>query len=188
MPITSQSLLCRLRSRADPAAWTRFVELYTPLLVHWAKRFGLQDHDVADLTQDVFSLLLDKLPLFQYDPNKRFRSWLRVVAHRRWFETYRRRVPMPIGAGDEATPLRELLSRDEPFWEHEYRQLVAIRALSLIKTSFQEKTWLACWKVVVLGEPAHQVAADLGLTVGAVYTAKCRVLKLLRQEFGDLLD
>ena len=188
MPTTSPTLLHRLRTQADPVAWASFVELYTPLLIHWARRNGLQDQDASDLTQEVFSLLLEKLRHFQYDPNKKFRSWLRVVAQRKWYEMCRQRAPAPIGSDDDLQRLSDLTADDDPFWEHEYRQILAVRALSVMRDAFEETTWQACWKVIVLGEPVAQVAADLGLTPGAVYTAKSRVLKRLRDEFADLLD
>ena len=38
---TSSSLLTRLRRPGEPAAWRRFIDLYTPLLYHWACRMGL---------------------------------------------------------------------------------------------------------------------------------------------------
>ena len=79
MNTTSFSLLERLRQPSDSAAWDRFVELYTPLLFYWGRRAGLQSADAADLVQDVFEVLLHKLPEFQYDRQKSFRSWLRTV-------------------------------------------------------------------------------------------------------------
>ena len=79
MNTTSFSLLERLRQPSDSAAWDRFVELYTPLLFYWGRRAGLQSADAADLVQDVFEVLLRKLPEFQYDRQKSFRSWLRTV-------------------------------------------------------------------------------------------------------------
>src|SRR5687768_3792442 len=45
---TSLTLLERLRQPGDQEAWTRFVQLYTPLLYHWARRAGLQEQDAAD--------------------------------------------------------------------------------------------------------------------------------------------
>src|SRR5262245_57406077 len=76
MHTTPVSLLERLRGPEEQAAWTRFVQLYTPLLCHWAKRLGARAEEVSDLVQDVFTVLAQRLPGFQYDPQKRFRGWL----------------------------------------------------------------------------------------------------------------
>src|SRR5947209_13312864 len=76
MHTTSASLLHRLRQPSDKESWPRFVKLYTPLLFYWARRLGLQEPDAADLVQDVFTALVQKLPQFEYDPDRGFRSWL----------------------------------------------------------------------------------------------------------------
>ncbi len=57
-----------------------------------------------------------------------------------------------------------------------------------MRADFEETTWRACWEMVVAGRPAAAVAAELGLTVGAVYAAKFRVLKRLRRDLRGLLD
>jgi RNA polymerase sigma-70 factor (ECF subfamily) len=67
MHTTSATLLERLRQPADQEAWARFVRLYTPLPYYWARRVGLQEQDAADLVQEVFAVLFQKLPEFTYD-------------------------------------------------------------------------------------------------------------------------
>src|SRR5688572_26487239 len=92
---TSLTLLDALRNAGDEQAWLRFVRLYTPLLYHWARGAGLQQSDAEDLVQDVFELLVRKLPEFRYEQNGSFRSWLRVVALNKWRERCRRRGHEP---------------------------------------------------------------------------------------------
>jgi hypothetical protein len=59
---TSVSLLHRLRTGTDARGWERFVRLYAPLLLRWARLTGARDADAADLVQDVLALLFHKLP------------------------------------------------------------------------------------------------------------------------------
>ena len=183
---TPASLLERLRQPEPAQAWTRFVQLYTPLLFHWARRLGLRDADAADLVQDVLTLLVRKLPEFTYDRQKSFRAWLRTVTRNCWRNRCRRvELPHEVhppdldGLADSAA--EDVLS------ETEYRQWLVGRALELMQTEFQPSTWKACWECVVAGRPASEVAAELGLSIGAVYMAKSRVLSRLRQELTDLL-
>src|ERR1700745_257890 len=49
MSVTSATLLERLRDRNDAEAWRLLVDLYTPLLTSWLRRYALQDADVDDL-------------------------------------------------------------------------------------------------------------------------------------------
>src|SRR4051794_39668704 len=93
---TPVSLLDRLRQPGAQEAWTRFVQLYTPLLYSWARQAGLQEHDAGDLVQDLFVLLMRKLPEFRYDPAKSFRAWLRTVLLNLWRDRCQRRAATPF--------------------------------------------------------------------------------------------
>jgi RNA polymerase sigma-70 factor (ECF subfamily) len=183
---TSASLLQRLRTPGQARAWEQFVELYSPLLYHWAHRAGLRGEDAADLVQEVFALLVRKLPAFEYDPSRGFRSWLRAVTLNKYREVLRRRRPpeAPVAALEEFPAPAE----GEPFWEEEYRQLLTRRLLEVMRAEFQEATWRACWATVVEGRSAADVGQELGLSAGAVRAAKFRVLGRLRAELDGLLD
>jgi len=188
MNTTSVSLLERLRQPGEAQAWARLVELYTPLLYSWACRMGLQESDAADLVQDVFAVLVQKLPEFLYDRNKSFRGWLRTILFNKWRDQRRRAVVIPCA--NEEPILANLTGPDqlEAMWEAEYRQHVVGRALELMQAEFQPTTWRACWEAVVSGRPAAEVAKALGISVDSVYAAKSRVLRRLRQQLDGLLD
>ena len=65
---------------------------------------------------------------------------------------------------------------------------LVFRALDLIRGEFQERTWQAFWRTAVLDQSPNEVAADLSLSPCAVRVAKCRVLRRLREELGDLME
>jgi RNA polymerase sigma-70 factor (ECF subfamily) len=188
MTKTPSSLLDRLRQPSDPAAWDRFVALYTPLIYAWARGVGLQESDAADLVQDVFLTLLRVLPSFTYDAHKGFRGWLRTVTLNAWRDRRKRRADRALPGDDRA--LAEAAAPDavESFWETEYRQQVVKRAMAMMQADFRPATWKAFWEQVVVGRPAREVAAELGLTPGAAYAAKFRVLDRLRDELHGMLD
>jgi RNA polymerase sigma-70 factor (ECF subfamily) len=187
MNTTPVSLLERLRRPAEQAAWQRFVRLYTPLLCHWARRLGLRGADAADLVQDVFVVLVRKLPEFRYDPRQRFRGWLWTVTLNKWRE--RRRRGAPPSQADQAD-LDGLAGPDDAggIAEAEYRQYLTRRALELLRAEFQPATWKAFWECVVNERPAAVVAGELGLTENAVYLARGRVLRRLRRELDGLFN
>jgi RNA polymerase sigma-70 factor (ECF subfamily) len=188
MENTPVSLLERLRRPDERAAWDRFVELYTPLLYHWAHRLGLQESNAADLVQEVFLILVQELPRFSYQPGKRFRGWLWTVLLNKHRERQRQRQARPPEVGD--TGLDEHAASDDtvPLEEAEYRQYLVNRALQLMQADFQPATWKACWEYIVAGRPTTEIAAELGITVNAVHLARARVLRRLRQELEGLLE
>jgi RNA polymerase sigma-70 factor (ECF subfamily) len=72
--------------------------------------------------------------------------------------------------------------------EAEYRSVVVKRALDLIRSDFEPQTWAAFTGVMVDGRSAKDVAAELGMTVNAVYLACHRVMTRLREEIDGLME
>ena len=188
MTETPASLLQRLRSPGHVAAWDNFVELYLPVLYCWTRSLQLQDADAADLVQDVFAVLVRKLPEFEYDRSLRFRGWLRTILLNRWRELLRRKKSGPSYAGEIEVDSLEAPAEELPFWETEHRHLLILRLLELVRPEFQPVTWQACWECVVEGRSAADVGTELQLSPGAVRAAKFRVLSRLRAEADGLLD
>jgi RNA polymerase sigma-70 factor (ECF subfamily) len=185
---TPASLLERLRGPHEPTAWARFVQLYTPLLYRWARRARLGPPDADDLVQDVFITLVQRLPEFRYDEHRSFRAWLRTVTLNKWRDRHKARMPAPRDPQGGVLAAQAAPDPVEVLAEAEYRGELARRALELMQMDFQPATWKACWETVALGRPAAEVAAELGLTLSAVYSANCRVLGRLRQELAGLID
>ncbi|MFO0877704.1 MAG: sigma-70 family RNA polymerase sigma factor [Gemmataceae bacterium] len=184
MDTTPPSLLEQLREPTNHLAWRRFVELYTPLLHHWAMRLGLQAHDADNLVQEVLLTLLDSLARFEYQPGRRFRGWLWTVLRNKHRRMARRNAPGELTEPEIPAPTEPIQELEEA----EYRRYLVDRVLRLMRADFEPATWQACWRTVVEEAPAAQVAAELGITVNAVHLAKSRVLRRLRQELAGLLD
>ena len=145
---------------------------YTPLLLHWARRIGLQEQDAEDLVQDVLVVLVRKMPEFQYQPGRTFRGWMRTVLMNRWRDRPHRGAPAALDSVIE--PVAQ--PADDDLEAREYRLYIMGRALQLMVADFEQVTWQACWDTVVLGRPAAEVAAALNISVNAVYLARSRVL------------
>ena len=187
MPTTSLTLLDRLRRPDDPGAWDRFVRLYAPLLLRWAELQGVRGADAEDLAQAVLLKLLRLLPGYRRENGQTFRGWLFTICRNecRDFHTRRatRPLPGPDGLATVAAP-----PRAEELDGAEYRRRLVRRALELVRPDFGEQTWAAFDRFVLDGRPAAAVAAELGVSVNAVYLARNRVLTRVREELGELFD
>lgn len=186
MDTTPVTLLERLRMRGDEDAWRELVALITPLLLAWARRVGLSGDDAADLAQDVLTVLVTKLPSFDYDSARSFRAWLKTIAMNKWRERVRRAGVRPL---ESDRRVDDLAAPDaEAAWEKEYRFQLVLRAFEAIKSDFQPRTWEACWELVVCGREPSDVCRQLNLTPHALYAAKYRVLRRLRKELEGMLE
>lgn len=187
------SLLLRLKGD-DAVAWQRLMSLYGPSVYGWCRHAGLSPEDAADVGQEVFRAVARRIADFRRDrPGDSFRGWLWRITHNKILDHWRRndghveaaggssaqqrllQVPDPVGADSEASPAPE-----------EANSLYQ-RALDLIQTEFEERTWRAFLLVSVEGRTAEEAAAALGMSQGAVYVNKSRVLRRLKEEFSDLI-
>lgn len=178
---TPVSLLERIRQPAS-ADWPRFVDLYTPILFDWAHRLGARSSDAADLVQDVFAVLVVELPRFQYDPARSFRGWLMTILRNTWRKRLRRPAGLPLDH------VAEPAARADDVGEAEYRQHLAGRALELMRADFDPTTWKAFYEVVVNGRGGDEVAREFGMKRNAMYQARSRVLRRLREELDGLWE
>lgn len=191
---TSVTLLGRLKSN-DPKAWERLSELYGPLVYSWARRAGLQPEDAADVTQMVFQSVFTGFVHFRKDrPSDRFRDWLWTITRHRVIDHIRKLRSAAVGTGGSDAQVQwqqlpEDLFPEEADASTEASETILLvrRALELVRAEFENKTWLACLRTTIDGASVADVANELEMTVGAVYVARSRVLKRLRQELESLV-
>ncbi len=142
------------------------------------------------MIQEVFQGVFQGIARFERNkPGQSLRGWLWTITRNKISDHFRRQQQEPAGAGGVTEFFDQLPSPDDPDESPEaIASEIAHRALSLIQTDFEPKTWQAFWAVAVEGLSPAETAAQLQLTSAAVYKAKSRVLARLRLELDGLLD
>jgi RNA polymerase sigma-70 factor (ECF subfamily) len=185
-PPTRASLLIRIGDRRDQDAWTRLVAAYAPLLQAYGVRHGLQAADADDLAQEVLVSLAGAAAGFDYDPARgSFRGWLLTVARNHLRKLAARRRRQAAGSGDTAVgawlQAQPDHRTDEGAEDADHHRQCFRRAADEVRGEFRGATWEAFWATAVEGRPPREVAGRLGLSEGAVYIAKSRVLARIRE-------
>jgi RNA polymerase sigma-70 factor (ECF subfamily) len=192
-PETRPSLIVRLRNAQDADAWGEFVQVYEPVVYRLARQIGLQHADAFDATQEVLLTVVRVVDRWEPDPSKgTFRGWLYRVARNvivRQLQDRRRGV-----VGNGGSDVQVLLDQhpaptdeESRVFELEFRRQVFVWAAGQIRARFRESTWRAFWETHVENRPVSEVAGELALSEGAVYVARCRVVRLLRIEVERFL-
>jgi RNA polymerase sigma factor (sigma-70 family) len=182
-PDTRRSV--KLRDPTDSSAWREFVAIYEPLVYRVARRKGLQDSDARDLCQEVFQAVARAID--RWDPDRgSFRGWLSTITRNLLINFLTRRRSHLRGSG--ATSVQELLEAlpvDDPsataLFDAEYERRLFQWAAEDIRAEFTPTTWLAFDRTALEDRPPREVAEELGLSVGAVYVARSRVLARLKR-------
>jgi RNA polymerase sigma-70 factor (ECF subfamily) len=176
----------------DEVAWTRLVQLFTPLIAHWCRSRGVRSEDLPDVCQEVLSAAFCSLERYDLERGgSAFLPWVRGITRFKIMEHFRKRAQQPSahGGSEHVQLLQEIHAPAEasPEVEQEDRQILLRQALHLLQSQFQSRTWEAFWETVVEDRPTAQVAESLGMTALAVRQARWRVLQRLREELGDVL-
>jgi RNA polymerase sigma-70 factor (ECF subfamily) len=192
---TPLSLLDRLCEQPSEEAWRRLDFLYRPLIHRWLLR-GDQTlgEEAEDVIQEVMQGLVKELPRFRHNRRKgAFRSYLRQMTLHRLQAFWRSRGKRPLllqegSADSQLMQLEDSASDLSRLWDEEHNQHVMRGLLELLKPEFNPTVWKAFTRQVFDGANPAEVAAELEIKLEAVYLAKSRILKRLRQEGQGLLD
>lgn len=190
---TSLSLLARVRDN-DPDAWRRLVPLYSPLIFYWCQRLGLSREDAADTLQNVWQSVTGHIGRFDRAGGS-FRGWLWTITRNKVYDQVRKERAAPAVATGGSAALQALheFPEQEPSSYVEESTAdgagdVLRRALEMIRPDFGAHTWQAFWLATVEGQSAREIGEQLGMSLDAVYQAKARILRRLREELDGVLD
>jgi RNA polymerase sigma factor (sigma-70 family) len=192
---TSPTLLGRLAiSPPDQAAWNEFVARYGPRILLWCRAWGLQEADTLDASQAVLANLSVQLRSFQYDPSRSFRGWLRSVVRTAVRDALATRRLARLGTTGMLERIASAEARDDLVrrLDEEFDLELLEAATTIVRGRVTAKSWDAYQFTAVEGRAASEVAATLGMRVGAVYQAKSNVMQRLQDEVrrlgGDLSE
>lgn len=192
-PDTRASLLIRLRRHDDVESWGEFVEIYQPLIFRMAERCGLQEADAHEVVQEVLARVARAVPNWKSSGNQgSFRSWLRCVTKNLVIQFFRDRRRWPQTSDN--SDVRRLVegkptpAADDEWFDVELQKQYFTWAARRLKDRFEPATWSAFWRTSVDNEPIELVARELGMTRGAVYIARSRVMSKLRRAIEEKLQ
>jgi len=188
---TSSDLIRRAQSR-DQEAWQRLAKLYGTNVYDWARGAGLQPSDAVDVMQEVFRAVATHIGDFRRDdPSHSFRGWLWTITRNKIRDHYRDvSARSEVTGGSDARrqleQIPDLSSDPAPPGDEASESYLRDQAREMVRAQFEDRTWQAFWRVGARGDKPADVAEDLGMSVGAVYMAKSRVLRSVREMFDEL--
>lgn len=189
LPQTRQSLLLELGKHSDHA-WTEFLAVYEQAIFRYCQSKGLQEADARDVTQDVLAVVHKRIPSWDFEASGSFRAWLFRVARNVSIDAIKKRARHAKASGDSG--MLELLNQvpgddqKQGDFDTQYQRSLFEWASKHVKSEVKDITWQSFSRTAVDGQKAEDVASDLGVSVGSVYTAKCRVVARIRQKISEL--
>jgi RNA polymerase sigma-70 factor (ECF subfamily) len=194
---TRITLLRRVRNLGDGRSWNEFHAIYRPLILGYVRSWGIKEHDADELTQDVFMVLMSRLPTFELDRSKgRFRSYLWSMARNALLADTRGQK-VRDGAEEEwkrrfcQAQSRRLAGIVDPEPRREILEVV----LPIARANASETAWKCFEGRVVHRRSVAEIAAELEITANTVSARSSEVMKDVRRlsaevegELDDVCD
>ncbi len=194
-PETRVSLILRLAQPTDVQAWQEFSDVYAPALYSMCRRRGLQPADAEDVAQETLFAVARAIERFEPNHERaRFRTWLARIARNMIADFCNGKLKRPLTQlisdswlQSASNASRSTLDPIDLEFTHEYRTALFQLAARRVQARVSAITWQAFHDTSIDLKPAEETAKRLNMPLGNLYVAKCRVLKLLREEV-QILD
>lgn len=187
MDTTHASLLIRVRTPQDAAAWQEFDEIYRPMLHRFALACGLCHADAEDVVQGCMEATSRHIASFDYDPSKgRFRGWLKTLVNNRVRTLHRDRHDVQADTHAFNRPESRESSPEEVF-DRIWRQEHLRHCLNRVKSEVEESTFRAFQALVLDEQPVEKVCAELNMSANQVYLIKHRLSNKIRKQMQAIL-
>jgi RNA polymerase sigma factor (sigma-70 family) len=181
---TQATLLEQLRDGKAAMAWDEFFQRYWRLIYAGARRRGCGQHTAEEIVQEVLLTVFQKRDVFHYDPQRgRFRDWLRTVVANAVAEHRRGPAQRVRAQGGSEDHLPEPADNHPPdqAWDDAFEESLLAALLEVVRREVAPETYQAFELLALKELSGRQVARLTGLSRNAVYLARRRVLRRLRE-------
>ena len=193
---TTETLLAGLAAN-DETRWARFYRDYAPWIENTLlKNTPLSHSDVEDVIHETLVALVALMPAYRHDRARKgaFHSLVLKIAQNKSYDLIRRETRArkrdaafaddPAAGPSAAAEPSLSLEMSEADWQRELCAMALRRVLA--DPAVRSSSKIAFRRYAILGEPAERVAADLGLSVNALYQIKNRLTERLSAEVRAL--
>lgn len=191
MTATSTDMLLGLKDRDNDRIWSEFCARYQPLVLSFARKVGLSEHDAQDVAQESLLAFARAFREGKYDREKgQLRQWLLGIASNKMKDSRRSRGrEFAVGHQGDTTGMLSAIPDDQTLsevWEAEWRRTIIRQCMDEVRDQFEPATMRAFELFVLEDWPAEKVGEHLAISANAVFKAKRRVLTRIREVYQYL--
>ncbi len=188
---TRKSLIVRLKNEQNEFAWREFVCSYEGFLIQLARRQGVPERHVPDVTQQILLVIAKSIDGWHNDGNAAsFRRWLSTVSRNVVirFMSRERKQAGGIGGSDLVAQLQNLEDKPDERHVQKYQHELIVWAAEQVRHEFLETSWRAFWATVIDERSVDEVAAELGVSPGSIYMSRSRIMARIKKKVAEVDD
>ncbi len=188
---TRKSLIVRLKNEQNEFAWRDFVCSYEGFLSQLARRQGVPERHIPDVTQQILLSIAKSIDGWKDDGNAAsFRRWLSTVSRNAVirFMSRERKQAGGVGGSDLVAVLQNVVDKPDEQHVRKYEHELIVWAAEQVRHEFLESSWRAFWATVIDERSVDEVAAELGVTAGSIYMSRSRIMAKIRRKVAEVND
>lgn len=189
---TQLSMLARVQQTQVGESWGEFAQMYDGMIQGWLVRQGVQQQDADDIRQEVMTIVLRRIGDFEHNGRTgAFRAWLKTITSNSLRDFWKKKNRQAGGGpdlGEMAAQLEDGSSDQSVMWNAEHDRYVINHLLDQISQRMSDQSVTVFRRIVIDEESAEDVAADLGMKLGAARVAQHRVLNALKEAGTGLIE
>ena len=188
---TRKSLIVRLKNEQNEFAWRDFVCSYEGFLNQLARRQGVPERHLPDVTQQILLTIAKSIDGWKDDGNAAsFRRWLSAVSRNVVirFMSRERKQTGGVGGSDLVAVLQNVVDKPDEQHVRQYEHELIVWAAEQVRHEFLESSWRAFWATVIDERPVDDVAVELGVTAGSIYMSRSRIMAKIRKKVAEVND
>ena len=183
---TTSTVLDRLDASNSTPTWNDILSRFRNPIIRFAQQMGLPRQDAEDVSQETLMAFVISYRDKCYDRSKgRLSKWLFGIATRQILNARRRLavrgVRVRLGNGTSFWSGIAGRATGTALWVREWERAVLQGYLDEVRTEVTAVTYRAFEMTIWAGRTPAEAASELGITIKAVYNAKHRILKRIRQ-------
>ena len=186
---TRQSLIVRLKNEHKELAWRDFVCAYEGFLKQLARRQGVPERHVPDITQQILLTIARSIDGWKDDGNAAsFRRWLSTVSRNVVirFMSRERKQAGGIGGSDLVAQLQNVEDKPDEHYIRRYQHELIVWAAEVVRHEFLETSWRAFWATVIEERPVDEVALELDVSPGSIYMSRSRIIARIKMKVAEV--
>ena len=188
---TRKSLIVRLKNEQNEFAWREFVCSYEGFLIQLARRQGVPERHIPDVTQQILLVIAKSIDGWKDDGNAAsFRRWLSTVSRNVVirFMSRERKQAGGIGGSDLVAKLQNVEDKPDERHVQQYQHELIVWAAEQVRHEFLETSWRAFWATVIDERLVDDVAEELGVSPGSIYMSRSRIMARIKKKVAEVDD
>ena len=188
---TRKSLIVRLKNEQNEFAWREFVCSYEGFLIQLARRQGVPERRIPDVTQQILLVIAKSIDGWKDDGNAAsFRRWLSTVSRNVVirFMSRERKQAGGIGGSDLVAQLQNVEDKPDERHVQQYQHELIVWAAEQVRHEFLETSWRAFWATVIDERLVDDVAEELGVYPGSIYMSRSRIMARIKKKVAEVDD